>query len=119
MSSETNTSVVWLVNKGGHDYSTLEQFGRVIPMTVGATNPFNPDRLMVGLGHHLSMAGEHDYLAISGLPIVNALAICMWLEKFPEVKLLQWSVRADKYVFTKVKKAAILRNLQEGGRVNG
>lgn len=107
--------VVWLTNKGGHDYSSLEKYGRVIPLTTGAINPFNPDRLLIGLGHHLSMAKESDYVGVSGLPIVTALVVAMWLERFPQVHLLQWSIRADKYVYTVVKKAAIVRNLNEGG----
>jgi hypothetical protein len=121
MSSErgTDEKVVWLVNKGGHDYSSLADFGRVICLTTGAVNPFNPDRLMVNLGHHLSMAKEVDYVAISGVPILNALAIAMWLEKFPHANLLQWSVRAGAYVFTQVSKAALVRNVLDGGKVNG
>lgn len=120
MSSErgTDDKVVWLVNKGGHDYSSLADFGRVIPITTGAVNPFNPDRLMVNIGHHLSMAKEVDYVAISGVPILNALVFAMWLERFGEANLLQWSVRAGAYVFTKVSKAAMVRNVVEGGKVN-
>lgn len=118
MSSEkvTREGVVWLVNKGGHDYAPLEAWGRVIPMTTGAINPFNPDRLMVSLGHHISMANAEDHIAISGLPMVNMLVLVMWLEKFPEARLLQWSIRSDKYVYTAIKKAAVLRNLKDGGQ---
>lgn len=121
MSSErgTDAKVVWLVNKGGHDYSSLAKFGRTIPITIGAINPFNPDRLMVAVGHHLSMAREADYVAISGVPILNALVLAMWLEKFPQAHLLQWSVRAGSYVYTQVSKAALVRNVEEGGKVNG
>ena len=113
--SEDN--VVWLVNKGGHDYTSLEKWGRVIPMTTGAINPFSPDRLMVSLGHHISMAKQGDHIAISGLPIVNMLVLVLWLEKFPEARLLQWSIRSDRYVYTVIKKAAVLRNLKDGERM--
>lgn len=115
----TDERVVWLVNRGGHDYTTLDKFGRVIPITVGSINPFNPDRLMVNIGHYLSMAQESDYVAISGVPILNALVFTMWLERFPHVNVLQWSVRAGAYVFTQVSKAALARNVEEGGKVNG
>ena len=114
-SDEVTSPVVWLTNKGGHDYTSLEKYGRIIPLTTGAINPFNPDRLMVQLGHHLSMAKKNDYVGVSGLPIVTALVVTMWLEKFPQVHLLQWSIRADKYIYTVVKKAAVVRNLKEGG----
>ena len=114
MSSETNTSkVVWLVNKGGHDYSKLEKHGRIIALTTGSINPFNPDRIMVGLAQHLKMAKVDDYLAISGLPIINAIALAMWLTKFGTVNVLQHSVRKDDYVFLRVSQAAIDSNLKE------
>ena len=113
---DSEAGVVWLVNKGGHDYSSLAKWGRVIPMTTGAVNPFNPDRLMVSLAHHVSMAKMEDHIAISGLPILNALVLVLWLEKFPEARLLQWSIRADSYVYSVIKKAAVLRNLEDAGR---
>ncbi len=111
-SGSTKQPVVWLVNKGGHDFADLERFGRVIPLTTGSVNIFNPDRLMVGMGHHIGMATESDYLAISGSPILNALAVAMWLAKFPHVNLLQHSIRQDKYVYLQVKRAAIESNLK-------
>jgi hypothetical protein len=111
MSSERNTKVVWLVNKGGHDYKDLERFGRIIPLTTGNINPFNPDRLMVSLGQQLKMAHPEDYLAISGSPILNMLAMAMWLRKYPEVQILQHSTRKNEYVFLRVTNGAIDQNL--------
>lgn len=110
--SSTSQPVVWLVNKGGHDYSDLERFGRIIPLTTGSVNIFNPDRLMVGMGHHINMAKDSDYLVISGSPLLNAIAVAMWLAKFQHVNLLQHSIRQGKYLFIQVRRAAIEANLK-------
>src|SRR5258705_10616164 len=96
----TDEKVVWLVNKGGHDYSSLVGYGRIIPITVGAINPFNPDRLMLNIAHYLSMAREGDYVGISGVPILNALVFAMCLERFTQINLLQRSVRAGRTGYT-------------------
>jgi hypothetical protein len=109
---DTEAKVVWLVNKGGHDYTKLERFGRIIPLTTGVANPFNPDRLMLNLGHLLKMASADDYLAISGLPLLNALALTMWLRKFPTAHVLQHSVRENDYIYLRIELAAVDQNLQ-------
>lgn len=102
--------MVWLVNEGGHDYSSLEEFGRVIPMTKGGVNPFGPDRLMVLLATRIAHAKPDDFLAISGLPLLNALAIAMWLKKFEMVKLLQFSTKQNKYLKLTLSDRAVAKN---------
>jgi hypothetical protein len=103
-------AVVWLVNEGGHDYTSLEKYGRMMPLTRGSVNPFNLDRMMVNFGTRLSHASEEDYLAVSGLPILNALALAMWLVKFPKCNLLQWSMKKETYVPIVLTRAAVEKN---------
>ena len=88
---------VWLVNEGGHDYSDLARFGNVIPVTTGSVNPFNPGRLLVAIQHRLQLAKETDYVAISGLQILNGLVMVFWLMRFERIQLLQWSTRQSRY----------------------
>lgn len=124
MSQETNTDevrvkhqpVVWLVNEGGHDYSTLEKYGRILPFTKGSVNPFNLDRQMVMLAPRLQHATEDDYVAISGLPILNALVLVMWLAKFPKINLLQWSMKNTEYIPVVLTRAAVERMANESGK---
>lgn len=108
--------IVWLVNEGGHDYTSLAKFGRMMPLTRGSVNPFNLDRQMVMLGPRLQHASEQDYVAISGLPILNGLVMVMWLAKFPKMNLLQWSVKREQYVPIILTKAAVEKNILESGR---
>lgn len=112
----TRAAIVWLVNEGGHNYASLEKFGRVMPLTRGSVNPFNLDRQMVMLGPRLQTATEDDYVAISGLPILNALVMTMWLAKFPKINLLQWSMKKEEYVFIALTRAAVEKNANETGK---
>lgn len=122
MSSEQGTNathrvpIVWLVNEGGHNYASLEKFGRVMPFTRGSVNPFNLDRQMVHLGPRLQSATEDDYVAVSGLPILNALVFVMWLAKFPKINILQWSMKTEEYVPIVLTKVAIERMANESGK---
>lgn len=97
-SSVSRRPIVWLVNQGGHDYRKAARYGRVLPLTTANVNPFAVDRLLVNLSQRLSMAQEQDYLVISGLALLNALVLAIWLAKFPKANILQWSVNGSNYV---------------------
>lgn len=121
MYSETATSpptgrtpIVWLVNQGGHDYRDLDRFGRVMAMTTESVNPFAIDRLMITLGHYLSMAQADDYLAISGMAILNGLAMTMWATKFEDVRLLQYATKEYIYKPLILRRSAMLQNIKNG-----
>lgn len=79
-------------------------------MTKGGVNPFGPDRLMVLLATRIAHAKPDDFLAISGLPLLNALAIAMWLKKFEMVKLLQFSTKQNKYLKLTLSDRAVAKN---------
>ena len=106
--------VVWLTNEGGHDYKDAERYGRLMPITTGSINPFNPDRLMVMVSHRLKVADPEDFLVISGSPILNALALAMWLERFGQCNALLWSHRDKAYKHLNLSGASLKRLAMEG-----
>lgn len=105
---------MWLANEGGHDYKDAERFGRLMPITTGSINSFNPDRLMVTIAHRLRVAAEDDYLVISGSPILNALTVAMWLVKFRRANILQWSHRDTEYKHLILSADALERLAKDG-----
>ena len=94
----THTPVVWIVNLIGHNYEPAKKFGRFIALTTGNVNHFNVDRLAQNMATTLKVANEEDYLLISGSPMLNVIAVQIWLRKFPKVKLLQFSTREEQYI---------------------
>lgn len=88
---------VWIINKGGHTYRKAEKFGALVPVTTDKINPFRPDRLALEIASKLKHGYVEDFLLLSGPPIANALAICLWLRKFPTVNVLQWSANGREY----------------------
>lgn len=91
-------ATVWLINKGGHNYESLKEYGVVIPITDGGVNPFNPDRLWATIDSKLRLAEPGDWVAISGLQMLNGVVFVYWIKKFGEINLLQWSVGKKKYI---------------------
>lgn len=101
MPSSTDKShvpVVWIVNLSGHNYEPAKKFGRFISLTTGNVNHFNVDRLAQNMAITLAVAHEEDYLLISGSPMLNVIAVQLWLRKFTKVKLLQFSTREEAYI---------------------
>lgn len=89
---------VWICNEAGHDYSDAKRYGEPKPLTIGNVNPLQVDRLKWHLARGIAKyASADDYLLISGTPMVNAIALAIWLNHFRAVKLLQWNAKHRVY----------------------
>lgn len=118
MSELKNTErikTVWIINEGGHDYESARQWGNPIPVTVGAINPFNPDRIMVNVRDIFKLAEEDDWVLISGAQMLCMVVFAMWLERFNSINLLQWSTKKQLYVPLHVSNNAVKRNARFNG----
>ena len=104
MNTESATTpTVWIVNAAGHDYSDASRFGDLKPLSVGNISPLRVDRVMFSFSEGIGRrATEDDYLLISGSPMLNALAVVMWLRRFPECKVLQWDAKQRSYILTQL-----------------
>lgn len=107
--TKARVPVVWLTNEGGHDYKDAEKYGRVMPITTGSVNPFNPDRLMVMISHRLRVASPDDFVAVSGSPLLVALVITMWLTRFGTCNVLLWSHRDGGYKHLVISQESVVR----------
>jgi hypothetical protein len=91
-------ATVWIVNEAGHPYDDAKRFGELRALTRGHVNTLRVDRVMydlaIGIGRY---ASEEDYLLISGTPMLNALALALWMIRFKEAKILQWYASQKKY----------------------
>ncbi len=109
MSQDQNREAVtvWIANQAGHPYHKIkERLGEDVeikPLSLGDINPLRPDRLAWHLARGIATyAKEGDYLLISGTPLVNALALTLWLLRFSSCKLALWDAKAQKYLIATV-----------------
>lgn len=96
---------VWIVNEAGHDFSPAEEYGELKALTVGDVNPLKVDRIAYNLARGIGgfIDDKEDYLLLSGTPILNALAVHLWLRKFPKCKILQWNAPKGEYALRAVR----------------
>lgn len=98
--TESEIKTVWIVNDAGHDYTEAERYGNIRALTLGDINPFQVDRLWFHLCRAAPEIKIDDYLLISGTPVVNALALLMWMLKWETCELLQWHAKERKYILS-------------------
>ena len=107
---------VWIANEAGHPYHKIkEKLGEVTikSLSLGDINPLRVDRISWHLGRGIaSYVKETDYLLISGTPIVNALALTMWLQMFSKCKLAIWDAKKREYIISTVERDNLENILQ-------
>ena len=108
---------VWVANEAGHPYHKIkEKLGDEViikSLSLGDINPLRVDRLTWHIGRGIaSFAREGDYLLISGTPIVNALALTMWLQMWPTCKLALWDAKKREYLISTVERDNLANILQ-------
>jgi len=79
---------VFVINQSSHDYSSAKDFGRLVYMTTGSINRFACSKMARIFENHLKNSTEHDYLLISGLSVMCAIACGMFAAKHRRLNLL-------------------------------
>lgn len=89
--------VVWVVNFAGHNYEPAEEFGRLDYLTHGYVSMGSLDRIFYTITEAIMETHRDDYLLLSGLIALNAIAATVWLRKHEILRLLLWDQKLKKY----------------------
>lgn len=100
-------STVWIVNYAGHDHSTAEEYGELDFLTRGYVSMGSLDRLFYTVTEAIEKTEEEDYLLLSGLIVLNALAASVWLQRHGKVKLLLWDQKLGHYRLLTISQSQI------------
>ena len=116
MSHQPHT--VWIVNEAGHDYDKARSIAgddcRFSHLTEDDINPHRVDRLSKHIARGIiKYAKVTDYVLISGTPMVNALAIWIWMVHFGKCQVLQWDAKHRVYKLSTLKDDATRRMMQK------
>lgn len=79
---------VFVTNKGGHNYSDAERFGELIFMTEGSQNRFAVSSTYRAFIDAMSDSNENDYLLITSMNVLNAIAAAIFARKHGRLNLL-------------------------------
>ena len=117
MRDQKEVVVVWVANEAGHTYHKIKaKLGKDVQiksLSLGDINPLRVERLTWHLGRGIaSFVREGDCLLISGTPIVNALALTMWLLMFPTCKLALWDAKKREYLISTIERDNLANILQ-------
>jgi hypothetical protein len=72
---------VYIINKGGHDFSAARAFGEIVYLSEGLFSPFSVDRMYREFAKHLKHSSPDDYILSTGLSIMNSIACAMFAHK--------------------------------------
>lgn len=92
--------MVLVTNKGGHDYSDAERFGRLVYMSSGRLSRFGVSNIVRQFKHYIERSGPDDYILLTSLSVSCAVAAALFAVKHKRLNLLIF--KEDKYVERKV-----------------
>lgn len=109
---------VWIVNEAGHDYDKARliagESARFAHLTEDEINPHRVDRLSKHIARGIiKYADEEDFVLISGTPMVNVLAVWIWMIHFGKCKVLQWEAKRREYKLTTLDEEATRSMMQK------
>ena len=65
---------VYVINNSGHDYSEAEQFGDLVYLTTGEVSAYKTNLHYRMLAEKMKDAQEGDFILVTGLASINAVA---------------------------------------------
>lgn len=98
---------VYIANKSGHDFTLAERYGSIRFLTEGHINRFNVNKLYRIIADGLSDSSGDDYLVITSLNIINALASAIFAAKHKRVNYLLF--RNGEYVLRSIQIDALIK----------
>lgn len=98
-SQDITEDVVFIVNVVDHDYESIMQYSVRTPViiTEGYVPTASWDRVSHAIGIKLEESRPQDYLAISGMNSLCAIAVALWFRKHNFINLLLWDKKLQRY----------------------
>ncbi len=89
-------SKVYIVNFAGHNYEQAEEYGEIVPVTIGYISMGSLDRILFDVITGLKNSTPEDWLLPSGLIAVNLIAGAIWMRMHGKIKILLWDRKSKK-----------------------
>lgn len=81
---------VYIVNFAGHNYQQAEEYGEIVPVTIGYVSLGSMDRILFDIITGIKDSSPEDWLLPSGLIPVNLMAGAIWMRMHGKLKMLLW-----------------------------
>ena len=87
---------VWIINRSSHDYSAAMRFGKLEFLSEGTINKFNVNDMDRQFRERLADSSPNDYLLLTSLTVMSAIATVVFVEKHGKLNLLLF--RSGDYI---------------------
>jgi len=84
---------VFVINKSCHDFSAAEGYGELVFMTEGSVDRFNTSKMFRIFKPFLDASSPEDYLLLTGMTIMCAVACSMFASRHGKINLLLYKER--------------------------
>tara|TARA_Y100000593_G_scaffold82293_1_gene154512 strand:- start:5103 stop:5549 length:447 start_codon:yes stop_codon:yes gene_type:complete len=96
----TNKNKVFVVNKGGHDFTGALHFGEIVYLSEGSLNRYAVTNMYRQFAPFLSESMPNDYILITGLTTMACVACSMFAHIHGRLNLLLF--KSGKYAERKI-----------------
>ena len=104
---------VYIVNKGSHDHSDAERFGKIEYLSEGAINRYSTNQMFRNFFPILKKSGPEDYILPTGLTIMSNIACAIFAMKHKRLNLLIYKASRSGGPGRYVQRSMILDNEKE------
>ncbi len=89
---------VFIVNKGDHNYDAAKEFGELVIVSEGSIDKYEPAKIAEEFDKILVNSEPGDYILLSGLALVNAIATGLMVDMHGKVNFLLYHQRKRIYI---------------------
>lgn len=104
---------VYIVNKGSHDHSDAERFGKIEYLSEGSINRYSTNTMYREFYPKLSESHEEDYILPTGLTIMSNIACAIFAMFHGRLNLLIYKASRSGGPGRYVQRSMILNQSEE------
>jgi len=110
-------SNVYIVNRGCHDHSDAERFGKLVYLSEGAVNRYAVANMYRQFVVQMRDSGPGDYILLTGLSVMSSIACSIFARKHGRLNMLLYkSSRTPGERGHYVDRAIMIDELLKGGQ---
>ena len=87
---EMREKTVFIINQSGHDFEPAKEFGKPVFLSEGRWSRYDVNNIYRHFEDKLKDSKPEDYLLLTGLPIMQAIATAIMAMRHGRVNILQF-----------------------------
>jgi len=106
-------SKVLVINRGYHDYSDAQRFGKLTFMSEGRLDKYCVGKILRDFEPFIKDSEKDDHILVSSMTVANILAGCLFVLKHKALNLLIYNEQERKYISRRIMLDNLLYNMAD------